>query len=64
MIRIHFKNGETLETKGSIQELCNILENFNEQTPLKNNMLCFNNKYLVDIRNINYIEEENNEIKN
>lgn len=56
MIKIHFKNGETLETKGSMQEICDVLEQFNEQTPSKNNMICLNNKYLVDIENINYIE--------
>lgn len=56
MIRIHFKNGETLETKGSMQEICDVLEKFNEQTPSKINMMCLNNKYLVNIENINYIE--------
>lgn len=58
MIKIHFINKETLEVECKFNDIIEVLKRL-EDTHRQNqyNIVCLNNKYLFDLKQINYIEE-------
>lgn len=58
MVKIHFINKETLEVECKFNDIIEVLKRL-EDTHRQNqyNIVCLNNKYLFDLKQINYIEE-------
>ena len=56
MIKIHFINKEILTTEGTLKEIVEVYNQF-KLKPAKTNLMCLNDKYIFDIKQVNYIEE-------
>ena len=56
MIKVHFTNYETIETEGTLKDIIEIYKQF-AQKPAETNLMCLNDKYIFDIKKVNYIEE-------
>jgi hypothetical protein len=58
MIKIHFINKETLEVECKFNDIIETLKRLEEtHRQSQYNIVCLNNKYLFDLKQINYIEE-------
>lgn len=58
MIKIHFINKEILEVESKLNDIIEALKQLEEtHRQSQYNIICLNNKYLFDLKQINYIEE-------